>query len=361
MVVGGLAGLVHNLAFDRVGRARIDDVAGAFPVHGACGVLGTFCAAFAPPWDLSTPYRLLAQAIGVVVALLWASITAAVLFVLIDAILGLRQPVEEEAASAPTEDTRYRGHYKVSERRWPAASLFSSWSSFVPLGALLDKRGRGSKDERDRLIKELGDPERYQILRESNDSRVIGTSREIRAAVEGRVAFVLHAPSEDRRLRQFLDELGAKITGSLQAKYLIDWGVAPGESLQPDVESALEHGDAFVVLVRPQWDASYVQHQISVAKKCGIAVLPILLDGVSPQLEQEIDALLRDLQRRPAIRWRGDWEGLGNELRRCVPHAGPEGHEMSFFGAAFGGLWRLATAKAAKPTAITETPRAVAA
>lgn len=46
LLVGATAGVIHNWAYDLL-RRRIDDVAGAIPVHGACGMWGTLCTGFA--------------------------------------------------------------------------------------------------------------------------------------------------------------------------------------------------------------------------------------------------------------------------------------------------------------------------
>ena len=45
MIIGIMAGIIHNLGFDLLYRLKLDDPIGAIPVHGVCGVWGTLCVA----------------------------------------------------------------------------------------------------------------------------------------------------------------------------------------------------------------------------------------------------------------------------------------------------------------------------
>ena len=47
MLIGGIAGLVHNFSYDYLMlKLKLDDPVGAIAVHGFCGVWGTLCVAF---------------------------------------------------------------------------------------------------------------------------------------------------------------------------------------------------------------------------------------------------------------------------------------------------------------------------
>ncbi|WNJ20115.1 hypothetical protein [Pontibacter sp. G13] len=54
ILIGLIAGVVHNLAFDLLVKLKIDDPVGAIPVHGACGVLGTILVTIGNPFQFST-------------------------------------------------------------------------------------------------------------------------------------------------------------------------------------------------------------------------------------------------------------------------------------------------------------------
>ncbi len=99
-LIGLLAGVVHNFAFDLLLLLRIDDAVGAIPVHAFCGVLGTLCVAIfkdrnrlmaANIPDLPFAHQLAIQALGVCVAFAFTVIVAGVLLKSFDAIWPMRQ------------------------------------------------------------------------------------------------------------------------------------------------------------------------------------------------------------------------------------------------------------------------------
>ncbi|MFP4176986.1 MAG: ammonium transporter [Candidatus Brocadiia bacterium] len=112
IVIGLLAGFIvvnSVLLIDRV--LHIDDPVGAVSVHGVCGAFGTLCVGlFAhPTYAESAGMGELAglfygggagllgvQALGVVSVLAWVAVTAAIMFVVIRATIGLRVTRDEE-------------------------------------------------------------------------------------------------------------------------------------------------------------------------------------------------------------------------------------------------------------------------
>ena len=120
LVVGMLAGLVHNLAFTAMEYFRLDDPVAAVPVHGACGAFGTLAVGLfarqdqieifglcADPTSSAcvTPgifagggfEQLLVQCVGVVVAFFLATTMAWMTFWFADSFIGLRvsEPYEQ--------------------------------------------------------------------------------------------------------------------------------------------------------------------------------------------------------------------------------------------------------------------------
>jgi Amt family ammonium transporter len=101
LAIGGLAGVVHNLLFDLLERARLDDPVGAIPVHLGCGVLGTLCVAiFGDPAKL--PHgrleQLGVQALGIVACAAWAGGGALVMYLVLRRTVGLRVSAAEKAS-----------------------------------------------------------------------------------------------------------------------------------------------------------------------------------------------------------------------------------------------------------------------
>lgn len=115
MVIGLGAGLVHNYAYDLlVYRLGIDDVVGAIPVHGACGVFGTLMVVIADPASLPLGARLpqlFIQLVGVLSCLVWSMGTACLMFLMLKKLTGLRVSPDLE-----------REGLDLVKEVWPSAS-----------------------------------------------------------------------------------------------------------------------------------------------------------------------------------------------------------------------------------------------
>jgi Amt family ammonium transporter len=101
LIIGVIAGIVHNLSFDLISKKlRIDDPVGAIPVHGVCGTLGILILPFFAvegALSMSVWEQFGVQALGAFVAFAWAAGIGFVTFKLIKKFFGLRVSPEEEA------------------------------------------------------------------------------------------------------------------------------------------------------------------------------------------------------------------------------------------------------------------------
>jgi Amt family ammonium transporter len=110
--IGITAGVVVILATDIVEKAKIDDCVGAFPVHGACGILGTIALGlwaqpeltFAGPmagqgglFITGSTSILFAQIIGSASVIVWTVVTGVLMFGVLKAMGRLRIPANAEA------------------------------------------------------------------------------------------------------------------------------------------------------------------------------------------------------------------------------------------------------------------------
>lgn len=102
LMIGGLAGVLHNVVYDRMmHRWRIDDPVGAIPVHLACGIFGTLCVAVfgnqaAFPNGHNRIEQLGVQVLGIVACGLWSAGAAWALYRVLRSTIGLRVPESEE-------------------------------------------------------------------------------------------------------------------------------------------------------------------------------------------------------------------------------------------------------------------------
>lgn len=94
-IIGLLAGLVHNYAYDFLVWWQVDDPAGAIPVHAFCGVLGTLCVAMGNHGN-SVFRQLMAQILGASAAFLYTVILAGAIFSVLRSFNCLRLSSEEE-------------------------------------------------------------------------------------------------------------------------------------------------------------------------------------------------------------------------------------------------------------------------
>ncbi|MDW7693628.1 ammonium transporter [Flammeovirgaceae bacterium SG7u.111] len=101
LLIGILAGLIHNYTFDLlIKKWKLDDPVGAIPVHGFGGVFGTLAVAiFGKEELLALPrfQQLGVQFLGVAVCFIFTSAIAFVMFKALKATVGLRvSPIEEK-------------------------------------------------------------------------------------------------------------------------------------------------------------------------------------------------------------------------------------------------------------------------
>ena len=111
-VIGILAGIIHNWSFELVlNKWKIDDVVGAIPVHGFCGVLGLLSVAlFGEPDLLPKPAleQLWVQCIGIVVCFVWTVIASFILFAFIKLFIGLRVAAMHEIEGLTLDESEDR-------------------------------------------------------------------------------------------------------------------------------------------------------------------------------------------------------------------------------------------------------------
>lgn len=100
VLVGAVAGPLHNVAFDLiVKRLRLDDVVGAIPVHAACGMWGTMAVGILGQQELLPLPRvsqIAVQALGLGVCIVWTGGCSFIAFRLLRATTGVRvDPMRE--------------------------------------------------------------------------------------------------------------------------------------------------------------------------------------------------------------------------------------------------------------------------
>jgi Amt family ammonium transporter len=100
LLLGGCAGIVHNLGYDLLAKKwKIDDAVGAIPVHGFCGAFGTLALALFAPADQLVHSRwtqLGVQLLGVVICFIWAGGLGYLMFMILKKTVGLRVSPSEE-------------------------------------------------------------------------------------------------------------------------------------------------------------------------------------------------------------------------------------------------------------------------
>ena len=90
LVTGAIGGFVVVMGSWLLNALRVDDVVGAVPVHGFCGVWGTLAAGL---FLIDNPFSLsvfMVQLLGVIAAFMWAFPVALLVFWLISITMGLR-------------------------------------------------------------------------------------------------------------------------------------------------------------------------------------------------------------------------------------------------------------------------------
>ena len=90
-LIGGIGGLLMAMAVPMLDRLKIDDVVGAIPVHLICGIWGTLAVPFTNP-----EASFVTQIIGIVSIGAFTTLASLLVWLLIQAIMGLRITEEME-------------------------------------------------------------------------------------------------------------------------------------------------------------------------------------------------------------------------------------------------------------------------
>jgi hypothetical protein len=175
MLVGATAGLVHNWAFDRLPGWGIDDVAGAIPVHGACGIWGTFCTGVII-WLVrgGSKWQMAVQLVGVAAAIALAVTVSSGIFWVLAHTMGLRVSIVEEDGGQRSPFTGlFDGRLQISRHyswriwlfKWRRIPLF--WSKFGSLDDYVSaiRIGHPAKPDVKRFIKAEVEQRRFQVIR----------------------------------------------------------------------------------------------------------------------------------------------------------------------------------------------------
>ncbi len=104
LVIGGISGVLVLLSADLFERLKIDDPAGAWHVHGTCGIFGTLAIGIFGQPELGASglllgggvAQLVTQVIGVVGVAVWMGGTSLVMFTILKALGVLRMPIKAE-------------------------------------------------------------------------------------------------------------------------------------------------------------------------------------------------------------------------------------------------------------------------
>ena len=91
LIVGFVAGVIVVLSVMQFDKLKIDDPVGAISVHLVCGIWGTLAVGI-----FTSEYSLGIQALGVLSYGIFCLISALVIFLAVNAFMGLRVSEEEE-------------------------------------------------------------------------------------------------------------------------------------------------------------------------------------------------------------------------------------------------------------------------
>lgn len=104
IVTGLVAGFVVIMGSYLMEKLKLDDAVGAVPVHGFAGVWGTLAAGLFMEGNLFNVDQLWVQALGCVMAFLWAFPAALICYWVLDKLLGLRaENIEQQRGLDYTE------------------------------------------------------------------------------------------------------------------------------------------------------------------------------------------------------------------------------------------------------------------
>jgi Amt family ammonium transporter len=114
LFIGVVAGVLVVFGVDWLNRLRIDDPVGAIPVHGICGIWGTLAVGLFGQQHFGAPQdglfygggfgQLGIQCLGVVACVAFTAVSMWLVFKAIDAVIGLRVPLETELRGLDVEE-----------------------------------------------------------------------------------------------------------------------------------------------------------------------------------------------------------------------------------------------------------------
>lgn len=128
LVVGVVAGVLHNISYERLAHYRIDDPVGAVPVHLVCGIWGTLAVALVGRADALVHERFVqlgVQCVGIVACGVWACGLSALLFVVLRKTVGLRVSPEQELGGISLDHTSSSAQSDDDEAELDGAELHS--------------------------------------------------------------------------------------------------------------------------------------------------------------------------------------------------------------------------------------------
>ncbi len=96
IIIGVVAGILVVLASKLLEKMKLDDVVGAFPVHGVCGIWGTLAVAIFAIDPAKNGISLKAQLIGIGTCAVWAFGSALLIFIILKHTIKLRVSTEDE-------------------------------------------------------------------------------------------------------------------------------------------------------------------------------------------------------------------------------------------------------------------------
>jgi Amt family ammonium transporter len=142
MLMGALGGATVYLATVLLETNKIDDVVGAFPVHGAAGVVGTLALGlFATEGGLLTgggTELFMAQCVGVLAVAGWTIVVSGIILGALHATIGLRAKAEDEFAGLDMSKhgiSAYPHFEHMIENGHGAASKKEAKAASIPAGS----------------------------------------------------------------------------------------------------------------------------------------------------------------------------------------------------------------------------------
>jgi Amt family ammonium transporter len=104
LFIGGAAGIIFVYAFQAIAdpKWKFDDVLGVWPLHGLCGLWGGIaCGIFGlVSFGGMGGVSFQAQLVGSVLGAAYAAVAGAIIYISVDALLGLRLSAEDELRGA---------------------------------------------------------------------------------------------------------------------------------------------------------------------------------------------------------------------------------------------------------------------